>query len=195
MPQDARLASRLLSCLEREILPATEHAVAAGNKIFGAALLRRDSLETVLIGTNNETACPLWHGEVHTIKLWHERLGGRPGPGELLFLSTHEPCSMCLSAIAWAGFPSFHYFFSHEDSRDAFAIPHDLRILAEVFGLRPGGYRRSNAFWNGIAISDLIAAAADRNALQARAEAIRAAYAQLSARYQAGKEGNRIPLR
>ncbi|MEL6232945.1 MAG: nucleoside deaminase [Pseudomonadota bacterium] len=190
-----RLADRLLGCIETEILPATERAVAAGNKVFGAALLRADSLETVLVGTNNETACPLWHGEIHTIKLWHERLGGQPGPDKLLFLSTHEPCSMCLSAIAWAGFPSFHYFFSHEDSRDAFAIPHDLRILSEVFGLAPGGYRRENAFWTGTAIADLIAAAPDHAALEDRAAAIRAAYDQLSARYQAGKAANAIPLR
>lgn len=190
-----RLADRLLGCIETEILPATEAAVAAGNKVFGAALLRADNLETVLVGTNNEVACPLWHGEIHTIKLWHERLGGQPGPDALLFLSTHEPCSMCLSAIAWAGFPSFHYFFSHEDSRDAFAIPHDLRILSEVFGLAPGGYRRDNAFWTGTAIADLIADTPDPAALQARAAAIRAAYDQLSARYQSGKAANTIPLR
>ncbi len=37
---------------------------------------------------------------------------------------------MCLSpAITWAGFDNFYYFFTHEDLRDAFAIPHDLKIL------------------------------------------------------------------
>jgi tRNA(Arg) A34 adenosine deaminase TadA len=34
---------------------------------------------------------------------------------------------MCMSAITWAGFDNFYYFYSHEDSRDSFAIPHDLK--------------------------------------------------------------------
>ena len=58
-----------------------------------------------------------------------------------IFLATHEPCSLCLSAITWTGFDNFYYLFSHEDSRDSFAIPHDLKILKEVFTLDPGGYR------------------------------------------------------
>ena len=109
------LGPRLLSLLEDELLPATERAVAAGNKIFGAALLDRETLETVLVGTNNETENPLW-GEVHTIKLYHD-MPDRPPPKRLIFFSTHEPCSMCLSAITWAGFDNFTYLFSHEDSR------------------------------------------------------------------------------
>ena len=182
------LGPRLLSLLEDELLPATERAVAAGNKIFGAALLDRETLETVLVGTNNETENPLWHGEVHTIKLYHD-MPDRPPPERLIFFSTHEPCSMCLSAITWAGFDNFTYLFSHEDSRDAFAIPHDLRILQEVFGLAPGAYRRSNAFWEATHLPTLIA-----DADTPRLTAIRARYDALSEGYQAGKTGNDIPL-
>ena len=54
---------------------------------------------------------------------------------------------MCMSAITWAGFDNYFYFFSHEDSRDSFAIPHDLKIMKELYGLEPGGYRRKNAFF------------------------------------------------
>lgn len=194
---NVRLLERLLSVMEDDIVPMTRAGVATGNKIFGAAVLRKDDLSLVLAGTNNETENPLWHGEVHTIKGFHELpRQARPSPADCIFLSTHEPCSMCLSAIAWAGFDNFHYFFSHEDSRDSFAIPHDLKILKEVFGLEPGGYRAKNAYWQGFSIRAGIAAldGPDRERLVARAEAIATAYDALSQLYQDGKVGNDIPL-
>ncbi|WP_312416347.1 nucleoside deaminase [Shinella sp.] len=191
----ATLAKRLLDVIQSDILPLTKAGVAAGNKVFGAAILRKSDLSLVLAETNNETENPLWHGEVHTLKRLHERVE-KPDTRDYVFLSTHEPCSMCLSAITWAGFDNFYYFFSHEDSRDSFAIPHDLRILKEVFRLEPGGYAKTNAFWRSAAIADLIATADDeaKAALKAQDAEIRAAYDALSASYQSGKAGNTIPL-
>ncbi len=191
------LLDALLDAMEYQIIPMTEKGVAAGNKIFGAAVLRKSDLSVVLAETNNETENPLWHGEVHTLKRFYEvDEGKRPDPRELIFLSTHEPCSMCLSAITWAGFDNFYYFFSHEDLRDAFAIPHDLKILKEVFTLEPGGYNRENAFWNSYSIHKMIAELPepDRERLQKRAAAISAKYAELSEQYQASKDKNSIPL-
>ncbi|CZT35414.1 nucleoside deaminase [Rhizobium sp. 9140] len=189
------LAARLLSVIENDILPLTQRGVAAGNKVFGAAILRKSDLSLVVAETNNETENPLWHGEVHTLKRFYERQVGHDTK-DLIFLSTHEPCSMCLSAITWAGFDNFYYFFSHEDSRDSFAIPHDLVILKEVFRLEPGGYARQNAFWRSAAIADLIAASdeADRASLKAQDARIRRRYQDLSDAYQSGKSGNAIPL-
>lgn len=191
------LINELLDAMEHRIIPATEAGVAAGNKIFGAALLRKSDFSVVLAETNNETENPLWHGEIHTLKRFYEVDGAeRPDPRDLIFLSTHEPCSMCLSAITWAGFDNFYYFFSHEDSRDAFAIPHDLKILKEVFTLEPGGYNEQNAFWTSYSIHKMIAGLpeADRDRLQSRAAAIAQKYNELSERYQSGKDKNSIPL-
>ncbi len=189
------IAPRLLDVMERDILPLTERGVAAGNKVFGAAILRKSDLSLVIAETNNELENPLWHGEVHTLKRFYE-LGEKPPTKDLIFLSTHEPCTMCMSAITWAGFDNFYYFFSHEDSRDSFAIPHDLKILKEVFGLEPGGYRRSNAFWNSFAIADLVETEADglKAELKDQTARIKARYDSLSGAYQATKGDNDIPL-
>lgn len=184
---DTVLAARFLDVIEHDIVPLTRRGVAAGDKIFGAALLRKDDLSLVLAGTNHETANPLWHGEVHCLVRFYE-MASRPATSELLFLATHEPCSLCLSAITWAGFDNLAYLFSHEDSRDAFAIPHDLRILQEVFG---GGYRRSNAFWTARSVGEL---AGDDEELAARIARLSRTYEELSAVYQAGKGGAGIPL-
>ena len=189
------LASRLLDVIEKDILPLTTQGVSLGNKVFGAAILRKSDLSLVIAETNNELENPLWHGEVHTLKRFYE-LGEKPDTKELIFLSTHEPCTMCMSAITWAGFDNFYSFFSHEDSRDAFAIPHDLKILKEVFGLEPGGYRRSNAFWNSYFISDLVENLDDplKSKLKEQTARIKAAYNDLSVNYQSSKGDNNIPL-
>ncbi|UHS61364.1 nucleoside deaminase [Agrobacterium vaccinii] len=189
------LASRLLDVIEKDILLLTTQGVSLGNKVFGAAILRKSDLSLVIAETNNELENPLWHGEVHTLKRFYE-LGEKPDTKDLIFLSTHEPCTMCMSAITWAGFDNFYSFFSHEDSRDAFAIPHDLKILKEVFGLEPGGYRRSNAFWNSYFISDLVENLDDplKSKLKEQTARIKAAYNDLSVNYQSSKGDNNIPL-
>lgn len=182
------LASRLLDVIENDIVPLTARGVEEGNKVFGAALLRKDDLSLVIASTNNETENPLWHGEVHCIKQFYE-LPDRPPTSDLIFLSTHEPCSLCLSAITWAGFDNFHFLFSHEDSRDSFSIPHDLRILSQVFGNTQ--YRRTNAFWTGRSIAQL---AGDDSLLRLQTDRLGETYAELSTRYQAGKAESEIPL-
>lgn len=194
---DRALVKRLLDAIEHDILPKTAAGVADGNKVFGAAILRKSDLSTVIAETNNELENPLWHGEMHALKRFYELPAhARPNTSDCLFLTTHEPCSLCLSAITWTGFDNFWFLFSHQDSRDDFAIPHDLKILKEVFTLDPGGYNLQNAFWTGHSLTKTIAAMDDdhKAALLAQADRIRDSYAALSKTYQASKQGNDIPL-
>src|SRR5262245_59828120 len=194
---DLRLIERLFDVIENDIVPKTAEGVQIGNKLFGAAILRKNDLSLVLAETNNEVENPLWHGEVHCLKRFYEMPKAmRPDTKDAIFLATHEPCSLCLSAITWTGFDNFYYLFSHEDSRDSFAIPHDLKILKEVFTLDPGGYRAENAYWKSFSIRRLVRELpeAERWRLEARIAKIAAIYDELSAAYQSGKAGNDIPL-
>ncbi|MBN9065985.1 MAG: nucleoside deaminase [Rhizobiales bacterium] len=194
---DVSLIDRLLDVIEHDILPRTAAGVAEGNKLFGAAILRKADRSLVLAETNNETENPLWHGEVHALKRFYEMpKASRPETKDCIFLATHEPCSLCLSAITWTGFDNFYYLFSHEDSRDSFAIPHDLRILKEVFTLDPGGYNAENAYWKSYSLPGLVKALPEeeRTRLEASIRAISRRYDALSGEYQEGKAGNDIPL-
>ena len=184
------LAARLLDVIEHDIVPLTREGVGRGDKIFGGAILRKSDLSLVIAGTNRETENPLFHGEVSTLNAYfalpHD---ARPQPADCLFLSTHEPCSLCLSAITWSGFDNFYYLFGYVDTRDAFNIPHDLHILSEVFRINNGDYARKNSYWTSHSIADL------DSGNDGRITHLEEIYADLSAAYQATKEGNVIPLR
>lgn len=197
MNDDPAFLNRLLDVIEFDIVPMTEAGVATGNKLFGAAILKKSDLSLVLAETNNETENPLWHGEIHALKRFYEKpREQRPDTADCIFIATHEPCSLCLSAITWTGFDNFYYLFSHEDSRDSFAIPHDLKILKEVFTLDPGGYNAANAYWDSFAIRKLVAGLGEPEAglLARRIDEIAAKYEAMSDTYQASKAENDIPL-
>jgi len=194
---DISLIDRLLDVIENDIVPKTTEGVAEGNKLFGAAILRKSDLSLVIAETNNEIENPLRHGEVHCLKRFYEMpRAERVDTRDAIFLATHEPCSLCLSAITWAGFDNFYYLFSHEDSRDSFAIPHDLKILKEVFTLDPGGYNSENAYWKSFSIRKLQRTLPDteRQRIEARIAGISDRYDALSDRYQESKAANDIPL-
>ncbi|UYO01368.1 MAG: nucleoside deaminase [Devosia sp.] len=185
----------------------TQAGVGKGNKLFGAAILRKSDLSVVIAETNNETENPLWHGEMHAIKRFYELPAAqRPDPRDCLFLATHEPCSLCLSGITWSGFDNFYYLFSYEDTRDSFGIPHDIAILREVYAVpdpdrsaapddRPL-YNRSNRFWTSHSIMGMLAGLdrSHRETLLARLDDINAFYNDVSAAYQSSKGHKGIPL-
>ena len=195
----AGFVGRMLDVVENEIVPLTRQGVAEGNKLFGAAILQKADLATVVAVTNRETGNPLNHGEIQCLNEFY-RLPreSRPATGDAIFLSTHEPCSLCLSGITWTGFDNFFYLFSYEDTKDAFEIPHDLRILEEVFKCPDGAYAQKNYYWSSWGLKDLIASCdeKDRDRFIKRTQSLNTIYGEMSMIYQESKNtGADIPLK
>jgi hypothetical protein len=112
-----------------------------------------------------------------------------------------------LSGITWSGFDNVYYLFTHTDTSSSFAIPHDIRILEEVFKVPVPGetpeqyqarpyYNKKNAFLTSIAIDELAAQLAEdeRRDVLEKAHNIRQRYAELSEGYQKDKGNVGIPL-
>jgi tRNA(Arg) A34 adenosine deaminase TadA len=194
-----QLIDRLLTVVEKEVVPLSQEGVRKGNKLFGGAVLRKSDLSTVVAVTNSETGNPLMHGEITAIHAFYEvPRDKRPPAKDCIFLCTHEPCPLCLSGITWGGWDNFFYLFSYEDTKDAFNIPHDLRMLEEIFRVPDGNYTQKNHYWSSWGLRELIAScdAKDRKRFTKRVEALRKAYDEMSAIYQKSKDkGAEIPLR
>jgi tRNA(Arg) A34 adenosine deaminase TadA len=205
--ETAPLLTRLLDIIEFDIAPKTRVGVERGNKLFGAAILKKSDLSVLIAETNNEIENPLWHGEIHAIKRFYELpASARPAPKDCLFLATHEPCSLCLSGITWSGFDNFYYLFSHQDSADSFAIPYDIQILKAVYAVPDPDraaaaptrdlYNRSNPYFTSHDISHMIGGMdrGTKERLVERVDDLSALYGDLSAIYQRGKGQKGIPL-
>ena len=192
------LLDKFLNVFNNNILPLTLKGVDSGNKIFGAAIIKKDDYSLVVAGSNNETENPLWHGETHTLKKFYEiNKETRPSEKNCIFLCSHEPCSLCLSAITFSGFDNFYYLFPYESTLEEFSIPHDLNILKEVFNINDGNYIKNNSYWTSYSINNLINKLTDskKKKLTESFNIIKNKYFDLSNKYQESKEKNSIPLK
>jgi len=192
------LLDKFLDIFKNDILPLTIKGVDAGNKIFGAGILNKDDYSLVVAGSNNEIENPIWHGEIHTLKKFYELDNKmRPNEKNCIFLSSHEPCSLCLSAITFAGFNNFYYLFPYETTSKKFNIPHDLNILKEIFNINDGNYNKKNSYWESYNINSLINELEDnkkKNLINSFND-IKKKYIDLSIKYQKSKDNNSIPLK
>lgn len=202
----SELISTLLRTVEDRIVPLTQQGVASGSKVFGAAILSRSTLRPLTVATNNERVSPLLHGEINCIQQFftvdYQDPAARPDPRkDCIFFATHEPCSLCLSGIAWSGFNEFYYLFTYADSRDLFSIPYDIDILESVFRVqgeetdeqvhKRALYNRANKFFRGRSVEDLLddlQGEAERKTWRREIQRVKDLYSSLSETYQKGKE-------
>jgi len=204
-PQE--LLSALLKTLEQDIVPLTKQGVSSGSKVFGAAILSSQTLTPHTVSTNNERTSPLLHGEINCIQQFYTQTypdpKNRPDPREeCVFFATHEPCSLCLSGIAWSGFKELYYLFTYEDSRDTFGIPYDIEILEEVFRVKADGesdealkkralYNKRNRFFTAKNIGDLVSEIKDeedKKHWEKEVERAKSMYNALGDEYQKNKK-------
>ena len=192
------LLNKFSEIFKNNILPLTIKGVDTGNKIFGAAIINKSDYSLVVAESNNETENPIWHGEIHTLKKFYE-LDSKTRPNEksCIFLSSHEPCSLCLSAITFSGFTNFYYLFPYETTSNQFNIPHDLNILKEVFNISDGKYIKENSYWKSYNINILVdkLKGEKKKKLIDSFNEIKKTYIDLSNKYQSSKEKNSIPLK
>ena len=199
--EKSRVIDCILGVLEKEVAPKTLAGVKAGNKLFGAAILNKSDLSTVIAATNTETGNPLMHGEVTAILAYYDLpKAQRPDPADTIFVATHEPCPLCLSSITWGGWDNFFYLFTYEDSRDAYGIPHDIVMLEEIFRCPDGTYSEKNKYWSSWGLRALIDTlpSEQRASFTQRVVALKQSYAEMSDIYQKAKAagtGADVPLR
>ena len=187
--------NKVLDIFISDLIPQTRMAVKKGNKIFGAFIINKSDLSLVITGTNNEITNPLYHGEISALFNFFE--SEKLNPKDYYFISSHEPCSLCLSAITWSGFDNFYYFFPYADTKSSFNIPHDLNILKEVFHINEGEYKKNNKYWKSFSIIEEIKKFEDPKnpCFTEKIDKIKLLYEELSATYQNTKISNNIPLK
>lgn len=204
-PSPRQLLDAFISCIQNDIIPLTKKGVESGSKLFGAAILDRSTLKPVISETNNESISPLLHGETNCIQQFFFTIPkeSRPKPQDCIFLATHEPCSLCMSAITWSGFNELHYMFTFEDSKDKFQIPYDIDIYKHVFQVKGKNeteqeleekplYNRHNKYFDAYSFSELVEKLdeSDKAEYTQKIRDLNVEYNQLSNTYQESAKNN-----
>jgi tRNA(Arg) A34 adenosine deaminase TadA len=161
---DAEKVKALLEVIRDEILPLAESEAARGNVLCGSAILRADTLTSVMVGADNRVTNPLFHGDIDVINRFF-KLPVHPPAEELIFLSTHDPCPMCAAAIALAGFKELWVLMGYEEVEPDCALKASRAMYRDVFGVE--GMRHENSFFTRHSIRKLVATSPDREELRA----------------------------
>ena len=166
----------ILTAIKDDLLPLTEKGVEEGNHVFGGMVLDAASLKTIVAGTNNRQGNPIFHGEIDTILRFFS-MKDHPAPSECIFVASHDPCSMCISAIAWSGFKEIWVLFGYEDVAKDFEMPVDLMMYREIFGV--DGAKDNNLFFRKYSIKRESENEANASILKEKIEELEKLYSSL----------------
>jgi tRNA(Arg) A34 adenosine deaminase TadA len=175
---DAEKVKKLIEVIRDEILPLTESESARGNEPSGSAIVRSDTLTSVMVGADNRLKNPLFHGDVDAINRFF-KLPVHPPAEELIFLATHDPCPMCASAIACAGFKELWILFDWDDyaELESGVIDDALAMYRGLFGVE--GIRQDNGFFTRHSIKRFVATSPGKDELQSLFDEVVHRYAAL----------------
>lgn len=134
----------ILKAIREELLPLTEEMVSRGNHLFGGLVLDKNSCRVITAGSNDRVENPIYHGEIDTIRRFFADKN-HPSPSDCIFVASHDPCPMCISAISWAGFREIWVLFGYEDVKEKYGMPVDLTMYKEIFGAK--GATSENIFF------------------------------------------------
>lgn len=119
---------------------------------FGAVIVRADNGEVLARGVNNSRQNPILHGEIACMNDY-VRLNGNKGWGQAVLYTTGEPCSMCMSALVWAGIGGVVFASSIDGVRRAGIEQIDITARAVA---------DATPFWKGLLLGGVLAAETDR---------------------------------
>jgi tRNA(Arg) A34 adenosine deaminase TadA len=97
-----------METMMRRAIVLAKQAKAEGGSPFGA-LIAEPGGRVVVEGRNHASQNSIWHGEMDAINSLADQLKKSnttiyAAAPSLELYTTAEPCSMCMSAIAWSGF-------------------------------------------------------------------------------------------
>jgi tRNA(adenine34) deaminase len=119
---------------------------------FGAVIVRADTGEVLARGVNNSRENPILHGEIACMNDY-VRLNGNKGWGQAVLYTTGEPCSMCMSALVWAGIGGVVFASSIDGIRRAGIEQIDITARAVA---------AASPFYSGLLLGGVLAAETDR---------------------------------
>ena len=119
---------------------------------FGAVIVRPDTGEVMARGVNDAGANPILHGEIACMNDYVKRHGNR-GWRPLLLYTTGEPCSMCMSALVWAGIGGVVFASSIDVIR---------RAGIEQINITARAVIEQSPFYNGALLGGVLASETDR---------------------------------
>jgi tRNA(Arg) A34 adenosine deaminase TadA len=150
----ARAALPPISAAERERCMRLAIAEARRNPAypFGAVIVQPESHETVARGVNDSRTNPTLHGEIACMNDYVKVHGNKDWASMVLY-TTGEPCSMCMSALVWAGIGGVVFASSIDGIR---------RAGIDQIGLTAQQVIDASPFYAGTLVGGVLAAETDR---------------------------------